>query len=77
MCVDVKITREESLSKPGNSGLIRSAEEWCKMLDNSDTDELDLDDYYPERDLESISEDFSDEESEARSRSRSTLRPKI
>ena len=60
MCVDGKITREESLSKPGLSGLIRSAEDWCKMLDNSDTDELDLDDYYPEGDTESISEDSSD-----------------
>ena len=45
-----------------------SAEDLCKTLDNSDTDELNLDDYYPQDDLVSIPEDSSDELSEARSR---------
>ena len=40
------------------------------MLDNSLLDELSLDDYYLESDLDSTSEDCSDEELEARSRSR-------
>ena len=56
--------------EPKLSGLIGSrarpsADDLGKMLKNSDTDELDLDDYYPECDLESISGDSSDEESEA------------
>ena len=47
----------------------------CKMLDNSDTDELDLDDCYPEDGLKSILEDCSGEGSEARSRFSSTPIP--
>ena len=41
------------------------------MLDNYDTDKLDLDGYYPVCGLESISEDTSDGECKARSRFRS------
>ena len=67
-------------SKPELLGLMRS---WPRlsvdnvhdMLDNSDADELDLEDYYPESDLESISGNSSDEESEESSRSKSTPTP--
>ena len=40
------------------------------MLDNSDMDNLDLDDFYHENDLDSISESCSSEESGAKFRSR-------
>ena len=66
---------KKACPEPEVSGFIRyrsrlrlSTADLCKMLDNSDTDELDLDDYNPEGDFESKSVDSSGEENEARSR---------
>ena len=47
-----------------------SAEDLCEMLGILDTDGLGLNDHYPEGDLDSILEDSSAKESEARFRSR-------